>query len=88
MTAPALPSVPVASARPGWGLKRKLIVSMLLVGVLPLILGLTMAFFQGSKEIREVSGESFKALATEAARRSEAGFMAAYNAGRATGRRR
>jgi signal transduction histidine kinase len=42
---------------------------MLLVGVLPLILGLTMAFFQGSKEIREVSGESFKALATEAARK-------------------
>ena len=62
-------SSPLAgTARPGWGLKRKLIVSMLLVGVLPLILGLTMAFFQGSKEIRVVSGESFKALATEAAR--------------------
>ncbi len=52
-----------------WGLKRKLIVSMMLVGVLPLILGLTMAFFQGSKEIQEISGESFKALATEAARK-------------------
>lgn len=57
------------AARKGWGLKRKLIVSMLLVGVLPLILGLTMAFIQGSREIREVSGESFKALATEAARK-------------------
>ena len=67
-TSPPSPS-PAVSARPGWGLKRKLIVSMLLVGVLPLILGLTMAFFQGSKEIREVSGESFKALATEAARK-------------------
>ena len=28
-----------------------------------------MAFWQGSQEIREVSGESFKALATEAARK-------------------
>ncbi|HET9961749.1 MAG TPA: ATP-binding protein [Nitrospiraceae bacterium] len=53
----------------GWGLKRKLIVSMLLVGVVPLLLGLGMAFLQGSKEIHEVSGESFKALATEAARK-------------------
>ena len=69
MTTPALSQAPLGPASPGWGLKRKLIVSMLLVGVLPLLLGLTMAFFQGSKEIREVSGESFKALATEAARK-------------------
>lgn len=69
MTKPPSPTSPLGPARSGWGLKRKLIVSMLLVGVLPLILGLTMAFFQGSKEIREVSGESFKALATEAARK-------------------
>lgn len=53
----------------GWGLKRKLIVSMLLVGVVPLLLGLGMAFLQGSKEIQVVSGESFQALATEAARK-------------------
>ncbi len=52
-----------------WGLKGKLILSMLLVGVVPLLVGLGMAFFQGSQEIREVSGESFKALATEAARK-------------------
>ena len=52
-----------------WGLKRKLIVSMLLVGVVPLLLGLGMAFLQGSKEIQIVSGESFQALATEAARK-------------------
>jgi two-component system, NtrC family, sensor kinase len=69
MTTPALSNAPIGPPRPGWGLKRKLIVSMLLVGVLPLLLGLSMAFFQGSKEIREVSGESFKALATEAARK-------------------
>ena len=42
---------------------------MLLVGVVPLLVGLGMAFWQGSNEIREVSGESFKALATEAARK-------------------
>jgi signal transduction histidine kinase len=46
-----------------------LIVSMLLVGVVPLLVGLGMAFWQGSNEIHEVSGESFKALATEAARK-------------------
>ncbi|MGQ0665644.1 MAG: ATP-binding protein [Nitrospiraceae bacterium] len=60
-----------ASSPPGrrWGLKSKLIFSMLLVGVVPLVVGLGMAFWQGSQEIRDVSGESFKALATEAARK-------------------
>jgi signal transduction histidine kinase len=53
----------------GWGLKAKLILSMLFVGIVPLVVGLGMAFWQGSQEIREVSGESFKALATEAARK-------------------
>jgi hypothetical protein len=59
------------SSPPGtrWGLKTKLILSMLLVGVVPLVVGLGMAFWQGSQEIRDVSGESFKALATEAARK-------------------
>ena len=51
------------------GLKRKLILSMLLVGALPLLVGLSMAFLQGTKEIREVSGESFEALATEIGRK-------------------
>lgn len=59
------------SSPPGarWGLKAKVIVSMLLVGLIPLVVGLGMAFWQGSQEIREVSGESFEALATEAARK-------------------
>ncbi len=52
-----------------WGLKTKIILSMLLVGLIPLVVGLGMAFWQGSQEIREVSGESFEALATEAARK-------------------
>ncbi|BFU92825.1 MAG: hypothetical protein NTAFB01_40120 [Nitrospira sp.] len=59
------------SSSPGsrWGLKTKVILSMLLVGLVPLVVGLGMAFWQGSQEIREVSGESFEALATEAARK-------------------
>lgn len=52
-----------------WGLKTKIILSMLLVGLIPLVVGLGMAFWQGSQEIREVNGESFEALATEAARK-------------------
>ncbi|MBS0152896.1 MAG: HAMP domain-containing protein [Nitrospira sp.] len=61
-------SSPPGPAGARWGLKTKIIVSMLLVGLLPLVIGLGMAFWQGSQEIREVSGESFTALATEAAR--------------------
>lgn len=60
---------PQRSSTRGWRLQTKLIVSMLLVGVVPLLVGLGMAFWQGSQEIKEVSGESFKALATEAARK-------------------
>ena len=56
------------SAKGKRGLRRKLILSMLLVGTLPLIIGLVMAFIQGSKEIREVNGESFEAIAIETAK--------------------
>ena len=42
---------------------------MLLVGVVPLMMGLGLAFWQGSREIQVVSGESFKALAEETARK-------------------
>ena len=63
------PRQPSSPATRGWRLQTKLIVSMLLVGMVPLLVGLGMAFWQGSKEIHEVSGESFKALATEAARK-------------------
>lgn len=51
------------------GLTRKLVLSMLLVGALPLLIGLLLAFFQGTQEIREVSGTSFEALGTETARK-------------------
>jgi hypothetical protein len=42
---------------------------MLLVGIVPLLVGLGLAFWQGSREIQVVSGESFKALAEETARK-------------------
>ena len=52
-----------------WGLQPKLILAMLLVGVVPLIVGLSLAFWQGSREIQTVNGENFKALAEETARK-------------------
>ncbi|MGH7255401.1 MAG: hypothetical protein ACREI3_06450, partial [Nitrospirales bacterium] len=52
-----------------WGLKLKLVLAMLLVGVVPLLVGLLLAFFQGTREIEEVSGGSFAGLATETARK-------------------
>ncbi len=51
------------------GFTKKLILSMLLVGLLPLIIGLSFAFFMGMQEIREVNGVHFQALAIETARR-------------------
>ena len=58
-----------AKRAPRWGLQAKLIASMLLVGLVPLLIGLFMAFYQGTEEIRQVSGTSFEGLATETARK-------------------
>ncbi|RPH79788.1 MAG: sensor histidine kinase, partial [Nitrospiraceae bacterium] len=63
------PAPPASRTTTRWGLQLKLILSMLLVGVLPLLVGLGLAFWQGSREIQVVSGESFKALAEETARK-------------------
>jgi len=63
------PASPASRTTTGWGLQLKLILSMLLVGVFPLMVGLGLAFWQGSREIQVVSGESFKALAEETARK-------------------
>ena len=51
------------------GLTKKLVISMLLVGALPLLIGLFLAFYQGTQKIQEVNGASFKALANETARK-------------------
>ena len=50
------------------GLKKKILLSIFLVGLLPLFIGQIMAFIQGRQEILEVNGANFQALATEAAR--------------------
>jgi two-component system, NtrC family, sensor kinase len=63
------PAPPPSRSETRWGLQLKLILSMLLVGVVPLIVGLGLAFWQGSREIQVVHGESFKALAEETARK-------------------
>ncbi len=59
----------LTSATPKTGLKRKLVLSMLLVGALPLLIGLALAFYLGTQKIHEVNGASFEALATETARK-------------------
>ncbi|MGH7233694.1 MAG: ATP-binding protein [Nitrospiraceae bacterium] len=51
-----------------WGLKGKLITAMLLVGAAPLLIGLGMAFLQGTRELHEAAGASFASLAAESAR--------------------
>ena len=63
------PEPPVSRTTTRWGLQLKLILSMLLVGIVPLMVGLGLAFWQGSREIQVVNGESFKALAEETARK-------------------
>jgi len=63
------PPRPPSRSEARWGLQPKLILSMLLVGVVPLMVGLSLAFWQGSQEIQVVNGESFKALAEETARK-------------------
>ena len=63
------PASPASRAETRWGLQLKLILSMLLVGIVPLMVGLGLAFWQGSREIQVVNGENFKALAEETARK-------------------
>ena len=63
------PARPASRTDTRWGLQLKLILSMLLVGIIPLMVGLGLAFWQGSREIQVVNGESFKALAEETARK-------------------
>jgi len=63
------PARPPSHSETRWGLQPKLILSMLLVGVVPLMVGLGLAFWQGSREIQVVNGGSFKALAEETARK-------------------
>lgn len=53
------------------GLRRKVIVSMLIVGSLPLFFGLLLAYIRGSYELRNTIGVNFEGLAGEAAHKTD-----------------
>lgn len=53
------------------GLKRKIIFSILGAGALPLLLGMVLAYSQGTTELERVIGSNFRALATETARSTD-----------------
>ncbi len=57
-----------------WGLKGRLVLLTLVVGTVPLLLGIGMAYFQGTRELQVVIGSSFAGLATETARKLDLVF--------------
>lgn len=55
-------------ARARWGLTGKLISAMVIVGTVPLLIGLGTAFVRGTRELQETAGANFASLAAESAR--------------------
>jgi len=53
------------------GLRRKLIGATVLVGLLPVVLGLTLTYLKGTEELRKSLGENFAGLAREAASKTD-----------------
>ncbi|MEK7306453.1 MAG: sensor histidine kinase, partial [Nitrospirota bacterium] len=53
------------------GLRKKVILSMLIVGSLPLILGLLLAYVRGTYELRNTIGHNFEGLAGEVAHKTD-----------------
>ena len=53
------------------GLRKKLIGATVLVGILPVILGLTLTYLKGTVELRKSLGENFAGLAREAANKTD-----------------
>lgn len=51
------------------GLKAKLILTMIVVGSLPLLFAIIISYFQGNKSLENVIGASFQALARESSKR-------------------
>lgn len=54
--------------RSRWGLTGKLISAMLIVGTVPLLVGLGTAFVRGTRELHRTAGANFASLAAESAR--------------------
>lgn len=59
--------MPTHSKAKRFGLKGKLIVSMLVAGILPFILGMGLSYVQGNKSLHDVIGSNFETLARETA---------------------
>jgi signal transduction histidine kinase len=55
-----------------FGLSGKLVLAILVVGVIPLAMGLSVAYYRGSSELQDVIGASFQALAEESAAKVDA----------------
>lgn len=53
------------------GLRKKVIISMLIVGSFPLFLGLLITYIRGTYELRKTIGANFEGLASEAAHTAE-----------------
>jgi signal transduction histidine kinase len=60
--------------RTRWGLKGRLVLLTLVVGTVPLLLAIGMAYVQGTRELQTVIGASFAGLATESARKLDLVF--------------
>src|SRR3990172_9559959 len=54
------------------GLRGKLVLAILGAGSVPIVVGLSVAYFEATSELQTVVGESFKALAEDSASRVEA----------------
>lgn len=60
--------------RTRWGLKGRLVSLTLVVGTVPLVLGIGTAYVQGTHELQTTIGSSFAGLATESARKLDLVF--------------
>ncbi len=64
----------LTKTRTRWGLKGRLVSLTLVVGTVPLVLGIGTAYVQGTRELQTTIGSSFAGLATESARKLDLVF--------------
>lgn len=59
----------MASQPPKKGLRKKIVLAFLLVGFIPVLVGLLITYWTGTIHLREAMGQNFQGLAVEAARK-------------------
>ena len=59
----------MASAPPKKGLRKKIVLAFLMVGFIPVLIGLLMTYWSGTLHLREAMGKNFQGLAVEASRK-------------------